>query len=69
MAAPSEAPTLTVIECDFDHIDGEGRLRLSDLAAHAETPFGQIASSGGKVLFVDGGESVEGGIVEVGGPR
>ena len=55
---------MIVIEVDFNHLDGEGRLLLTDLAVHERTPFAEIAASGERVLFVDGGEFVEGGLVQ-----
>jgi len=55
---------MIVIEVDFNHLDGEGRLLLADIVVHEKTPFGEIAASGKRVLFVDGGEFVEGSLVQ-----
>ena len=33
---------------------------MADLVVHERTPFAEIAASGERVLFVDGGEFVEG---------
>ena len=55
---------MIVIEVDFNHLDGAGRLLLADLVAHARTPFAEIAGSGERLLFVDGGEFVEGSLVQ-----
>jgi len=55
---------MIVIEVDFNHLDGAGRLLLADLVVHERTPFEEIAVSGERVLFVDGGEFVEGGLVQ-----
>ena len=53
---------MIVIEVDFNHLDGAGRLLLADLLVHERTPFAEIAVSGERVLFVDGGEFVEGSL-------
>ena len=53
---------MIVIEVDFNHLDGAGRLLVADLAVHERTPFAEIAASGERVLFVDGGEFVEGSL-------
>lgn len=37
---------MIVIEVDFNHLDGAGRLVLADLAVHERTPFAEIAVSG-----------------------
>ena len=55
---------MIVIEVDFNHLDRAGRLLLADLVVHERTPFAEIAVSGERVLFVDGGEFVEGSLVE-----
>jgi hypothetical protein len=55
---------MIVIEVDFNHLDGAGRLLLADLVVHERTPFAEIAVSGERVLFVDGGEFVEGSLVQ-----
>ena len=55
---------MVVIEVDFNHLDRAGRLLLADLVVHERTPFAEIAVSGERVLFVDGGEFVEGSLVE-----
>ena len=55
---------MIVIEVDFNHLDRAGRLLLADLVVHERTPFAEIASSGERLLFVDGGEFVEGSLVE-----
>ena len=54
---------MIAIEADFNHLDGHGRLLLSDLQIHTATPFAEIADSGDRILFVDSGEFVEGRIV------
>lgn len=54
---------MIAIEADFNHLDGRGRLLLADLVIHKLTPFGEIAKSDERVLFVDSGEFVEGRIV------
>ena len=55
---------MIVIEVDFNHLDGAGRLLLADLVVHEHTPFAEIAASGERWLFVDGGEFVEGSLVQ-----
>jgi len=55
---------MIAIEADFNHLDGEGRLLLADLVVQATTPFAEIARSSERIVFVDGGELVEGRIVE-----
>jgi hypothetical protein len=55
---------MIVIEVDFNHLDGAGRLLLADLVVHEGTPFAEIAVSGERVLFVDGGEFVEGSLLQ-----
>jgi len=55
---------MIAIEVDFNHSDGRGGLPLADLAAHAGTPFADLAGSDGRILFVDGDEYVEGRLVD-----
>ncbi len=55
---------MIVIEVDFNHLDGAGRLLLADLVVHERTPFAEIAGSSERLLFVDGGEFVEGSLVQ-----
>ena len=55
---------MIVIEVDFNHLDHAGRLLLADLVVHERTPFGEIAASGERLLFVDGGEFVEGSLAQ-----
>ena len=55
---------MIVLEVDFNHLDGAGRLVLGDLAVHERTPFAEIAASGERVLVVDAGEFVEGSVVQ-----
>jgi len=55
---------MIVIEVDFNHLDQSGRLLVADLVVHEQTPFAEIASSGERLLFVDGGEFVEGSLVQ-----
>jgi len=55
---------MIVIEVDFNHLDDAGRLLLADLVVHERTPFAEIAASGERVLFVDGGEFVEGSLAQ-----
>jgi hypothetical protein len=55
---------MITIEVDFNHADGSGRLLLADLAAHDRTPFGDIAASGERIIFIDGQEFVEGRLIE-----
>lgn len=51
---------MIVIQADFNHVDPRGRLRLSDLAMHRETPFAEIGARREPILFVDGDDIVEG---------
>ena len=60
---------MIVVKAVFDHIDGQGRLLLSDLAVHAETPFAQLVGVSERVVFVDGDQYVEGRVVDVDGRR
>jgi hypothetical protein len=55
---------MIVIEVDFNNLDGAGRLVLADHAVHERTPFAEIEGSGERVLFVDGGEFVEGSLAQ-----
>ncbi len=61
---------MIVIEVDFNHPDSAGRLLLADLVVHERTPFAEIAeiaeiaASGERLLFVDGGEFVEGSLAQ-----
>ena len=55
---------MIVIEVDFNQLDDAGRLLLADLIVHEQTPFAELAASEERLLFVDGDEFVEGGLVE-----
>lgn len=55
---------MIAIEVDFNHADGRGRLLLGDLVSHDRTPFDELATSGERVLLVDGDECVEGELVD-----
>jgi hypothetical protein len=35
---------MIAIEADFNHLDGSGRLVLSDLVIHQSTPFAEVAA-------------------------
>jgi hypothetical protein len=59
-----EDEPMIVIEVDFNRLDGAGRLLLADLVVHERTPFAEIAASGERLLFVDGGEFVEGKLIQ-----
>ena len=54
---------MIAIEADFNHLDGDGHLLLTDLTIHTATPFVEIAKSAERILFVDGVEVVEGRII------
>ena len=54
---------MITIEADFNHLDGQGRLILSDLMIHQHTPFDLIAASGKRILFVQGEDIVFGLVV------
>lgn len=54
---------MIAIEADFNRLDGQGRLLLADLVIHEGTPFAEIAVAADRILFVDGGEFVEGRVV------
>jgi len=47
---------------DFNRMDGNGRLRLSGIVAHAQTDFAKLAAYPA-LLFVDGEEEVRGHLV------
>jgi len=51
---------MITIDADFNDRDEQGRLRLSRLTMHRETPFAQIAKRHPRVIFVDGEDVVEG---------
>lgn len=55
---------MITIRADFNHLDGRGRLVLSDLVMHEQTPFEAIASSGRPVHFVQGEDIVQGRLVK-----
>lgn len=55
---------MIALAVDFNHGDAQGRLLLADLASHDVTPFGELAASGDRILFVDGDEYVEGLLVD-----
>jgi hypothetical protein len=57
------AEQMITIEADFNNRDERGRLRLSRLAMHRETPFAKIAKRHPRVIFVDGEDVVEGRLV------
>ncbi len=54
------AESMITIEADFNSRDERGRLRLSRLVMHRETPFEEIAKRHSRVTFVDGEDIVEG---------
>ncbi len=54
---------MITIKADFNHLDGRGRLVLSDLVIHDHTPFDAIAASGKRILFVQGEDIVFGKLV------
>jgi hypothetical protein len=54
---------MITIKADFNHLDGAGRLVLSDLVIHDQTPFETIAASGKRILFVQGEDVVSGTLV------
>ena len=51
---------MIIIQADFNHLDAAGRLRLTDLSMHRDTPFDAIAARAATVLFVDGEDAVHG---------
>ena len=55
---------MITIKADFNHLDGAGRLILSDLVIHDQTPFETIAASGNRILFVQGEDIVFGRLVK-----
>ena len=55
---------MITIKADFNHLDGSGRLILSDLVIHDKTPFETIAASGKRILFVQGEDIVFGKLVK-----
>jgi len=55
---------MILIQADFNHLDPQGRLRLSDLAMHQDTPFEEIASRTQRMLFMDGQDVVEGRLID-----
>ncbi len=55
---------MITIQADFNHLDGAGRLILSDLVIHDQTPFEAIAASGKRILFVQGEDIVSGTLVK-----
>ena len=59
--------TMITIKADFNHMDGRGRLILSDLVIHSRTPFEALAASGKPVLFIQGEDIVFGTIEVFGG--
>jgi len=58
---------MITIEADFNDRDEQGRLRLSRLAMHRETPFAQIAKRHPRVIFLDGEDVVEGTLMRTQG--
>jgi len=56
-------PDIITIQADFNHLDGAGRLILSDLVIHDATPFEVIAASDKSILFVQGEDIVFGRLV------
>ena len=55
---------MITIKADFNHLDGAGRLILSDLVIHDQTPFETIAASDKRILFVQGEDIVFGRLVK-----
>lgn len=55
---------MIALQVDLNHADTRGRLLLADLASHDITPFMELATSGDRILFVDGDEYVEGQLIE-----
>jgi hypothetical protein len=53
---------MITIEADFNHRDDRGRLLLTDLAMHRDTPFAAIAMRAKVVTFVDGEDAVQGAL-------
>ena len=54
---------MITIKADFNHLDGAGRLVLSDLVIDDQTSFEAIAASGKPILFVQGEDIVFGRLV------
>ena len=54
---------MITIVADFNHRDGRGRLVLSDLTIHEETPFEAIAAAEPSILFIQGEDVVVGRLV------
>ncbi len=54
---------MITIKADFNHLDGQGRLILSDLVIHGQTPFEALAASGKRILFIQGEDVVFGRLV------
>jgi hypothetical protein len=52
------------IRADFNHLDGRGRLILSDLRIHENTPFSALAAAGKPILLVQGEDTVFGSLLE-----
>lgn len=55
---------MILFQADLNHRDEHGRLRLSGLAMHHDTPFREIAARSERILFVDGEDAVYGSLVE-----
>jgi hypothetical protein len=55
---------MITIKADFNHVDGSGRLILSDLVIHRSTPFESLAASGRPILFIQGEDVVFGHLVK-----
>ncbi len=55
---------MITIEADFNHLDGQGRLILSDLVIHGQTPFEVLAASGKRILFIQGEDVVFGRLAQ-----
>jgi hypothetical protein len=52
------------IKADFNHVDGRGRLILSDLLIHEHTPFQALAAAEKSILFIQGEDIVYGRLVQ-----
>jgi hypothetical protein len=52
------------IRADFNHLDGRGRLILSDLRIHEHTPFPALAAAGKPILVFQGEDIVFESLVE-----
>ncbi len=55
---------MITIKADFNHLDGQGRLILSDLVIHGQTPFEVLAASGKRILFIQGEDVVFGRLAQ-----